>query len=164
MLVIHAPLADQFARMRIAAAEQNTCAWVPDTLHALIMACLIRLFGHLEHLVQLWQSGQLPPLISPPLISHTPISHTQKPSAPQSRRRHTRAVHPASPPQPRAPIRARRIPKPNPTTAHPRSAPPARRPRIVTTAKFRPHQARAPPPAQPPIRRVNLSGGSRTHA
>ena len=53
-------LSEQFTRLRSNAQAVETCAWLPAAVHALIMACLDRLFGRLEHLLALWQAGGLP--------------------------------------------------------------------------------------------------------
>ena len=52
MLIKQPSLADHFASLRAATAPTPACAWLPETLHALIMAALTRLFAHLEHLRQ----------------------------------------------------------------------------------------------------------------
>ena len=58
----HSPsLGDQIARLRGAAQAEESCAWLPDALHALIMACFARIFSRLERFIQLWQAGQLLP-------------------------------------------------------------------------------------------------------
>ena len=53
------PLSEELAGLRAACAAQGRHVWMPAALHALIIACLVRIFGRLEHLVQQWQSGQL---------------------------------------------------------------------------------------------------------
>ncbi len=55
-------LGDKLACLRLTAqAPWEKCAWIPDPIHALIMAALARIFGRLEQLLLLWQSGQFPP-------------------------------------------------------------------------------------------------------
>ena len=57
----HAPsLADQFGTMRMSAQADSAPGWLPAPLHALIMSCLARIFGRLERMLLLWQSGPLP--------------------------------------------------------------------------------------------------------
>ena len=53
-------LGDQIARMHDAVHAQERCVFIPAAIHALIIACLDRIFGRLEQLVLLWQTGQLP--------------------------------------------------------------------------------------------------------
>ena len=54
-------LGDKIARLRGTAQAQEKCAFLPAAIHALIMACLARIFGRLEHMVRLWAAGCLPP-------------------------------------------------------------------------------------------------------
>ncbi len=61
MSVSSTPLARQVATIRGAILTQEKCAWIPAGVHALIIACLARIFGRLEEMIRLWQSGQLPP-------------------------------------------------------------------------------------------------------
>ena len=53
-------LADRLGSLRATAGAESACGWVPAALHALIMACLARIFGRLEQVILLWQSGELP--------------------------------------------------------------------------------------------------------
>ena len=53
-------LGDQIARLRGAAQVEENGTWLPDPLHAIITACLARLFSRLEQILQLWQIGALP--------------------------------------------------------------------------------------------------------
>ena len=93
-MVIHSsPLGAQLAGLRAAAGAQENRGWLPDALHALIMACLARLFGRLEQVFLLWQSGNLPL----PASSQTPQgaahgARTRHPRAPNilGRRRNPR--------------------------------------------------------------------------
>ena len=137
----HPPsLGDKFARLRDSArAGEEKCARIPASIHALIMACLARIFARLEQLFLLWQSGQLPP----------PQAHaTQHPISRRDSARRSEAprrkVHSADPPasqpvsQPAAsPSRARHIRHPGATSALPPG-----------TAPLRPRPARDPPPAR----------------
>ena len=54
------PLAGLLADMRAETAQLAAQAGVVAMLHALIMSCLVRLVMRLDHLMTLWQSGQLP--------------------------------------------------------------------------------------------------------
>lgn len=59
---MHQPtLAEQCASLRAAAQADAQRGWLRSSLHVLIMACLARIFGRLEQLLLLWQSGALPP-------------------------------------------------------------------------------------------------------
>jgi hypothetical protein len=58
-------LADEVARLGTATTSVPAPVWLPDAVHALIMACLARLFGRLEEMIRLWQAGLLPPPPAP---------------------------------------------------------------------------------------------------
>jgi len=47
--------------MRDDAEESRAPFWLPDALHATLMALLARIFGRLEDMIRLWQAGLLPP-------------------------------------------------------------------------------------------------------
>ena len=64
MLIQSPALSDQIARLRIAAQAEEPRAWLPAAVHAVITAILVRLFGRLEQMLLLWQSGTLPALPS----------------------------------------------------------------------------------------------------
>ena len=67
-MIIQPPfLAHQVAGLRAAAEADAAPGWLPAALHALIMACLARLFGRLEQIIRLWQEGDLalPPARNP---------------------------------------------------------------------------------------------------
>ena len=82
-------LASQLAQLHTAASAADAPCWLPDSVHALIMACLARIFGRLEQLLQLWQTGSLPqPAIRASSI-RTP--YVRKPSRPAARRISRRA-------------------------------------------------------------------------
>ena len=80
-------LGEKIARLHGAVQAQEKRVWMPNAVHALIMACLTRIFARLEHVIQLWQAGLLPSL---------PIPATT----------HSNAVRAPHPPIPR-PIRQR---------------------------------------------------------
>ena len=82
-------LAAQLAQLHTAALAQPKCAWVPAALHALIMACLTRIFGRLEQLVLLWQSGDLPSRQIPTASSRTcaPVEPCRRPHGQRASRR-----------------------------------------------------------------------------
>ena len=65
MLIQSPSLGDQLAHLRIPSRGQETCGWLPAAVHAMIMALLARIFGRLEQILLLWQSGTLPPAHSP---------------------------------------------------------------------------------------------------
>ena len=60
MSVHPTPLALQVASIREAILTQESHAWIPAVVHALIIACLARIFGRLEDMIRLWHAGQLP--------------------------------------------------------------------------------------------------------
>jgi len=76
-MLIHQPsLADQTAALRTAILAEDAPCWLPDAVHALIMACLARIFGRLEDMIRLWQAGILPPPspVRPRAIPSRPVS------------------------------------------------------------------------------------------
>ncbi|MCC6717408.1 MAG: hypothetical protein IT555_05950 [Acetobacteraceae bacterium] len=149
---VHPPsLADHLASLRCAAEAEQQRAWAIAAIHTLIASLLARIFGRLEALAQLWQSGQLP-LPQPRRTRSPPAADTPRPPAPRAsrhpraRRRHPRANHA----------------RPGPHTCEPPARAPGRRtaPRIAatpnppsraTTPAARSHPARAPPPDPRPI-------------
>lgn len=74
------PLAGLLAGMRAETAQLAAQAGIVAMLHALIMSCLTRLVGRLDHLMTLWQAGQLP-------IPHTGTPHTGTPRPLPAQRR-----------------------------------------------------------------------------
>lgn len=54
------PLGDKIAGLHRSVLAQEKCALLPAAVHALIMACLARIFTRLEELLRLWQAGMLP--------------------------------------------------------------------------------------------------------
>ena len=140
-------LSEQIARLRSAARVQESCAWLPAAVHALIMACLVRLFGRLERMLQLWQSDCLPireatpqaPLtatitkLRPPVVSARHRSARRSPRrAAHTRARAAGATIPAMPaPNPTAglaPFGAMPISK-RPRSGRDPPPPPSKRPR-----------------------------------
>ena len=105
-------LGTQIAGLRSAVQAQERCAWIPSAVHDLIMAIVARIFGRLEHLIGLWQSGQLPapPVRRPPAARPRQAFSRQK-SARRSSQRRTRSTAAAAqnPPRPRQPSRPARI-------------------------------------------------------
>jgi len=80
MLVNQPSLGDQLATLRASAEAIPAPAWLPEALHALILACLLRLFGRLESMISHWQAGLLPPPPQPRLAS--PARHAAPRPAP----------------------------------------------------------------------------------
>lgn len=81
------PLANTVASLRVATLARPAHAWVPAAIHALILACLARLFGRLEEMVRLWQAGLLPPPThrARTVQNRTPTSNRDSGSAPRRR-------------------------------------------------------------------------------
>ena len=142
-------LGAQIAGLRSSALAQERYVWIPAAIHALIIACLARIFASLERLVALWQSGLLPP----PQPSRP--SRTPRPSCPRPSRRRTpglRRVRPRSVSRNAARRHTvHRLPSrtanPCPIPA-PQARPAAFRPTAFRPTTFRPHPARAPPLAR----------------
>lgn len=109
------PLATRFASLHTSIAACPNRAWLPRSLHALILAALARIFGRLEHLLLLWQAGTLPA----PQSRHSERSEAPTlPSSPGQRKatgttRRTRTRHNAA----RTPCAAQAIPAPNPSVS-----------------------------------------------
>ena len=155
----HSPaLSEQIAGLRRAVQAAPAAAWLPATLHALIIACFARLFTRLEQMLQLWQSGDLVIPETPTRATTTRATTTRAtttrattksphrrraPSAPRRHSRHIRARQAATQAAPRHPRAIRN------TAAIPPSA-----------ARQRPRPARDPPP---PAARP-LQTASPTHA
>ena len=85
-------LGDQIARLHGAVRTQERCAWIPQAVHTLILACLSRIFARLEQLVLLWQAGELP--APPPRTATRPTARRDSARAVRrnGRRRRPRAV------------------------------------------------------------------------
>ncbi len=140
----------QIARLQGAFLTQEKCAWIPNAIHALIIACLARIFARLEQILLQWQSEQLPlpqPLQAP---SHTAARQdsARAPRRPTSNRRHrapTTSTTPGNIPEwtPSVPSQARSAP-----THPPRWRPPS-------NSRAPPHQG--VPLKNPPLRHRRLA-------
>jgi len=75
------PLAGQVAILRRDLQATPAPAWVPSAIHALILACLLRIFGKLEDLIALWAAGQLPAFPEPAARAAVPRTRTPVPAA-----------------------------------------------------------------------------------
>ena len=130
-------LSEQIAGLRnTAQAGQETRVWLPAAIDAFIAAIFARIFGRLEQLLLLWQTGELPAPQSP-LMTAAPRASAPKKSVRHPRQRpHRQRPAPATRPvAPRQRIKffcfflftKRRLPYPSP--ARPRQpsarAPPA---------------------------------------
>ena len=180
-------LGAQIASLRSTAEAIPAPCWLPSAVHALILACLARLFGRLENLIQLWQSGLLLPHPAPasqPNARHDPrpqpdfadfAQHLQHLQYPQHARAPSATQSPGAPgPSATAPATAPATPRP----AAPASVPPrrtrihaskarrptfpqpsatTRAPRRISISRTRPNQARAPPSNHAPIGRKTTS-------
>lgn len=152
-------LATRFASLPTATQAEATRAWLSAPFQTLILSILARLFGRLEQLLQLWQSGQFPlpqpsnphPAGAPrPAVASTPHHVTR----PRARRANSGAANPNRVAIPRALISA-------PHSA-PHSAPDSatgRAPSRIITPAARPRPARDPPPSHHPIRRETPRAG-----
>ena len=148
MLIQSPALTTQFASLHTALRAQGTCVWIPASIHTIIMACLARIFGRLEQLLLLWQSGELPLLAvqnpGPTGAARPPVPGMPRPPIP-ARARHAGRQAPIREPSARvalprstAVIRAR----------HPA---PGTNPSRTRTPFARPHLAHDPPanPSKP---------------
>ena len=86
-------LSDQLAGLCTTLTAGEAPCWMPDRVHALIIACLARIFARLENVLTLWQAGQLPPL--PPRPAST-APRTQNPRAPGPRRTTSHRTKPST--------------------------------------------------------------------
>lgn len=154
------------AILRIPAPADRSSPLLPASLHALITAILTRLFTRLEHLLQLWQAGNLP--------IPQPRPRTARANSPRiAGERHESAPRAAPfPPHPRrrtmaAPPCASHAPSFSarpaaPAWRHPRHTP-GISPFATPTARPPPHSARAPPSTHPPIGFATPHAGPHRH-
>lgn len=141
-MLVHPPiqagpgLAQGLAQLRESTAAIPAPFWLPGAVHALILACLARIFGRLENLIALWQSGTLP---SPPV----PRATTPRASAARTRNPRRRA------PRPRAKRRAASEHPDSVHTPHREPAPrPAPAPKHRSTARDPPISVETTPKGQ----------------
>ena len=135
----HAPsLGDQIARLRGAPAAREKCAWCPAALDALIAAIFARIFGRLEQLLQLWQSGQFPVPPARPTI-HANAARPNSAPVPRQSTRHACAPRPYA----FCPASAR-----SPTAAQAPGHRPGIAPHHPIAPTLRLHPPRAPPVAK----------------
>ncbi len=88
------PLADSVATLRAATLATPAHAWLPAAIHALILACLARIFGRLEEMIRLWQAGLLPPPTHRPRTAQiTPASSTPASSRQREARQASHSVY-----------------------------------------------------------------------
>lgn len=135
-------LADQVARLRASATGTPAPIWLPDALHAAIMALLARIFGRLEAMIQLWQAGLLPPP-TPRTTTASTKRHELATFTPRQNSVRRRAEFASS--------RSLVAPAPSHATATPRATPPmhpdvgrAKRP-VPTLPPLRPRLLHGPP-------------------
>ena len=96
-----APLSDQLTSLRTTLTAAEAPRWMPDRVHALIIACLARIFARLEHVLTLWQAGQLPPLPTHP-ASTAPRSQNLRAPGPRQSTSHRTKPSPCAATQPAA--------------------------------------------------------------
>ena len=90
-------LSEQIAGLRnTAQARKETRVWLPAAIDALIAAIFARIFGRLEQLLLLWQTGQLPAPQSVLMTAAPRACAQKKPSVHQARQR-THRQRPAPP-------------------------------------------------------------------
>ena len=129
------PLADRFGSLCAGVKTECAQGGLTAALHGVIMALLARLFGRLEQIFQLLESGGFPPprAVPPPPARTNPVAAAPRPRRHSARRRGPRvrvapaqerdtAIIPAFPTAPAGFRRARRV-----------------------AASIRPRPARAPP-------------------
>ncbi len=97
------PLADSVATLRAATLATPAHAWLPAPIHALILACLVRIFGRLEEMIRLWQAGLLPPPLERPRTVRTNPANPW----PREARQDSYSVHSLAPAPHGAPTHAR---------------------------------------------------------
>ena len=148
VLVTEPALVVQFASLRRSVETDAAGAWLPEAIHALIVACLVRLLARLEDIIQLWSQGLLPPLpASTPRIPRPPTSRASAP------RTSARAVHPrARTAGAVSMLRVIRAPDSAPAEMCPRM-----RASLIAASHPGPRNARAPPVVFRPPRRENLA-------
>lgn len=138
-----APLAEGLASLRGQVGSILATRWIPDAIHTLILALVLRLIGRLEDMYTLWAAGHPIPIPAPrtrtPVTTH-PDSASRPASAWREAARPRRASRPDSAcPAPRpgalaAPSRPR---PPGDAALFMRPSPPiCRRARVPVRAKF----------------------------
>ena len=138
----HAPsLGDRIAHLRQAAQAEETRAWIPAAIHALIIAALVRIFTRLEQVLALWQAGQLSPSAIRRPTSSVRVAGSRRDSAPRATRPHRATRTQAVPPHARRP---RNTPQATTPTA---TAPAGTRPAVPPGQ--RPRQGRSQPAKKP---------------
>ena len=135
------PLAAHCAGLHQVALAGTRGGMLRFSLHTMIAAILARIFARLEHLIQLWQTGQLPPL--PQATSRTQSPHPDSAQTPAARAHTPRTRRTAN-------HRARTTAAPGPAHKRPtrHQPPPAQNPATAPSRTFgtaRPRSARAPP-------------------
>ena len=146
---------DQLTGLRITAqALPENRAWIPDAIHALIIAALARVFARLEKLFLLWQSGNLPVPAAPqtrqPVASHVAVrggaairASVRLATPPLAARLPSARSPPARRQSARSPSKA--LPAHLPTAA-------ARPPRSASATRTTRHRQATPPPGSPLVR------------
>ena len=144
------PLADQLASLRTITAASPAGGWLPEVLHALILACLTRLFSRLEQIIQLWQAGELSPPQTralPNRPSHQDSTHAPVPNPAR------RTAHLARTGKPRpataTPLATRVVSAPCQTATRPPSRAAHQSPSGAAARSIRPRPAHDPPVSKP---------------
>lgn len=165
---IPSTLADEVARLGTATTSVPAPVWLPDAVHALIMACLARLFGRLEEMIRLWQAGLLPP---------PPAPRPRAAASAQAQPRNPAHTHVRSPRPPAAPCHTcLQADSPVETNtgssgrrtapaAQPGFAPPSGQMRLSTPAPAPSRRVHGPPHAQtraPPFKNRRIGSHQRT--
>ena len=167
------PLAAKFAAIRAATTSNDDRGTVSAALHALISAILARIFGRLEQILLLWQSGTLPtpPLRTPQVRTQQLRNHQPATATPHRHPGQSEGFTLASclpPCDAQHESRPSATQRTNPLnvvhfdikiiipTRRPHHQPARRRPQAATTssARTRPNPARAPPACNPAVQTV----------
>jgi hypothetical protein len=157
---VQAPLTAQVATLRTALRAVAAPCWLPGAVHAMIMDFLLHLFGRLEEIFRLWQSGAFAPVpvarpshrVEPPaLVLRAPQADcTPRPAQSQDTRRDRQQAEetcgrapllasiaePSPRPIPTAPSHSR-DPRPLPGVHHARAPPRPHRPHQSRNRLFR---------------------------
>ena len=138
-------LAAQLAQLHTAIQAQETCFWLPAAVHALIMACLARIFSRLDQMLALWHVGLLPPpalrATAPPVTARAPQAPKHKSNNRISRARAPSLLPPCVVPSTTKNPRLRAAPQ----APHHNPSRRARSRHSFVPSYFRSRLARAPP-------------------
>jgi hypothetical protein len=145
-------LSESLAALRATLVAAPAPAWLPNTVHALILACFVRVFARLEKMVALWQAGLLPPPARP---APRPQSPRAIPKPPTFFARI--AAFFAAPPAPAYPAARRVAPAPRTRIDAPEGCRQESKQAATKTQRHKEESEAKAAPMQPPLPALALS-------